>query len=149
LVAAVGIAAEDASPLPGKGPYLGQNPPGMTAEVFAPGLVSSSDFEHSRLEISRDGMALYWVVQSMRGRQLIWTTHRLGNGNWSKPAPLPISNGAEELPFLHSPTLAPDGMKPYFSSVALAEGEAHGSAPKKTFYAVDLDNPRWMSMGME
>jgi hypothetical protein len=27
-----------------KGPYLGQKPPGMTPEVFAPGIVSSKEF---------------------------------------------------------------------------------------------------------
>jgi len=144
IVATVGIAAAADPPLPGKGPYLGQKPPGMTAEVFAPGLVSSSSFEHSRLEISKDGTAFYWVVQPMRGKQLIWSTHRAADGSWSKPAPLPISNGAEALPFLNSPTLSPDGKKLYFSSIDWAEGGAHGSAPpKQTYYAVDLENPRW------
>lgn len=139
-----GGGSEAASQLPGKGPYLGQNPPGMNAEVFAPGLISSSSFEHSRLEISKDGMAMYWVVQPMRGKQQIWSTHCGADGSWSKPAPLPISNGAEDLPFLHSPTLAPDGKKLYFSCVELAEGREHGSAPpKQTLYAVDLENPRW------
>ena len=138
------VAAGAEPPLPGKGPYLGQKAPGMTAEVFAPGLVSSSDFEHSRLEISKDGMALYWIVQPVRGKQLIWTTHRGVDGSWSKPAPLPISNGAEELPFLHSPAISPDGKKLYFSSIDWGEEEGHGSAPpKQTFYAVDLQNPRW------
>jgi hypothetical protein len=146
ILATVGFAvvAEAEPALPVKGPYLGQKPPGMTAEVFAPGLVSSSSFEHSRLEISKDGMALYWIVQPMRGKQLIWTTHCEVDGSWSKPAPLPISNGAEELLFLHSPTLSADGKKLYFSSIDLAEEEGHPSAPRKqTLYAVDLDNPRW------
>lgn len=139
-----GLVAGDDPPLPGRGPYLGQKPPGMTAKVFAPGLVSSSSFEHSRLEISRDGTALYWVVQPMRRKQQIWTTRRGPDGNWSKPAPLPISNGAEELPFLHAPTLAPDGSKLYFSYSDFGSGSGHGSAPaKQSFYAVDLEHPRW------
>lgn len=138
ISATVGFAlvAEAGPPLTTNGPYLGQKPPGMTAEVFAPGLVSTSSFEHSRLEISRDGTALYWVVQPVRGTQRIWTTRRGADGNWSKPAALPVSNGAEALPFLSSPTLAPDGKRLYFFCFDLATEE-------QTLYAVDLENPRW------
>lgn len=127
-----------------KGPYLGQTPPGMTAVVFAPGLVSSGDFEHSRLEITKDGKTMFWIVQPARGKQLIWSTHGEADGRWSKPAPLPISNGAEALPFLHSPSLSPDGKKLYFSSIVWGDEKKHGSeSSKPTFYAVDLENPRW------
>lgn len=146
ILAAVRLAVDAGaeSPLPAKGPYLGQKAPGMTAEVFAPGLVSGSDFEHSRLEISRDGTALYWIVQPVRGKQLIWATRRNDDGGWSQPAPLPIANGAEEMPFLHSPALSPDGKTLYFSSIDLGGDGGHGSAPpRQTFYAVDLQNPRW------
>jgi len=138
LPAAGGLALAAAAepPLPGRGPYLGQKPPGMTAEVFAPGLVSSSSFEHSRLEISKDGTTLYWAVQPLRGRQSIWTTHRGADGSWSMPAELPLSNGAEALPFLSSPTLAPDGKRLYFTSL-------DRSTNRQTLYAVDLANPRW------
>jgi hypothetical protein len=121
---------------PGKGPYLGQKAPGMTAEIFAPGLVSSRSFEHGRLEISKDGTALYWVVQPARGKQFIWTTRRGPDGSWSKPAALPLSKGADALPFLASPALAPDGKKLYFFSTDRA-------TETKTLYAVDLENPRW------
>lgn len=116
----------------------------MVAEVFAPGLVSGGAFEHSRLEIARDGTALYWVVQPVTGRQMIWSTRRAASGEWTPPAPLPITAGAEELPFLHSPTLAPDGMTLYFSCLDLGEEAGHGSAPvAQTYYAIDLENPRW------
>ena len=144
VAAALGASDGFAFPPAEKGPYLGQKPPGMTAEIFAPGLVSSDAFEHSRLEISGDGMALYWIVQPERGKQLIWSTHCGTDGVWSKPAPLPISNGNEELPFLHSPALSPDGKTLYFSCIDLAEGGAHGStAAGQALYAVDLKNPRW------
>jgi hypothetical protein len=138
MLATVGftLVAEADPPILTKGPYLGQKPPGITAEVFAPGLVSTSSFEHSRLEISKDGTVLYWVVQPSRGTQLIWTTRRGVDGNWSKPAALPISDGAEELPFLSSPTLAPDGKTLYFFCFNLVTNE-------QTLYAVDPENPRW------
>lgn len=143
IIVTVGAAAAADSSPPGKGPYLGQRPPGLKAEVFAPGLVSGDAFEHSRLEIAKDGSALYWIVQPARRKQQIWATRRAASGEWSQPAPLPIANGGEELVFLHSPTLSPDGRRLYFSSLEFAEGAGHGASPRATFFAVDLDAPRW------
>jgi len=42
-----------------KGPYLGQKPPGMTPEVFAPGIVSK-DGPQAKLFFTRDGN-ICWV----------------------------------------------------------------------------------------
>lgn len=42
------------------GPYLGQTPPGMTPEVFAPGIISTSGWEYGA--VFAPGMKeLYWV----------------------------------------------------------------------------------------
>ena len=43
-----------------KGSYLGQKPPGMTPEIFAPGIVSSEHQERSSLSISSDGREIWW-----------------------------------------------------------------------------------------
>jgi len=45
-----------------EGPYLGQKPPGDTAVVFAPGIVTTDHHEHSRIEFSLDGSEMYWAV---------------------------------------------------------------------------------------
>lgn len=42
------------------GPYLGQKPPGMTAALFAPGVVSTGYFEHSNPTFSPDGKYLFF-----------------------------------------------------------------------------------------
>ena len=42
-----------------KGPYLGQKPPGMTPEVFAPGIISTEHKEHSTLAFSPDGTEIF------------------------------------------------------------------------------------------
>ena len=45
-----------------KGPYLGQKPPGMTPEVFAPGIISKAGFHlHSSLAFSQDGREVYFT----------------------------------------------------------------------------------------
>ena len=45
-----------------KGPYLGQNPPGMIPEIFAPGIVTTDQHEHSRITFSNNGTEMFWSV---------------------------------------------------------------------------------------
>jgi|GEM_PF-2588346 len=49
------------SPAPGD-LYLGQNPAGDTACVFAKGIVSTIHHEHSRVTFSKDATELFWAV---------------------------------------------------------------------------------------
>jgi hypothetical protein len=85
------------------GPYLGQKPPGATPEVFAPGIVSTANHEHSRLAFSSDGTEIYWIVipvdpafKNAHGRpfrrddqNIMFTTRE--SGVWSKPAIWPLT----------------------------------------------------------
>jgi hypothetical protein len=43
-----------------EGPYLGQKPPGMSPEVFAPGIISSEKGVHSSPVFSPDGQYLFY-----------------------------------------------------------------------------------------
>lgn len=45
------------------GPYLGQKPPGMKAQLFAPGIVSTQYFEHSSPVFTPDLKEIYWSTQ--------------------------------------------------------------------------------------
>lgn len=104
------------------GPYLGQKPPGMTAEKFAPGIVSTGDHEHSRMVFSRDGREMYWAV--VKGEeQKIWVT-RNGRDGWSRPAPLP-------LPFkeTRAPGFGADGKRFFFFTDDPSAGA--GMTPRK------------------
>lgn len=42
------------------GPYFGQKPPGLTPEIFAPGIVSWKKMAHSPMAISNDGSEIAW-----------------------------------------------------------------------------------------
>ncbi len=44
-----------------KEPYLGQKPPGMTPEVFAPGIIATDGEAQNCLTISPDGQEIYWI----------------------------------------------------------------------------------------
>ena len=43
-----------------KGPYLGQNPPGLTPEIFAPGIISSKADEGCS-SFSKDGQVYFFA----------------------------------------------------------------------------------------
>ena len=51
------------------GPYLGQQPPGMEAELFAPGLLSAGSAE-TAITFSRDGMELSYSFMTTGGTSL-------------------------------------------------------------------------------
>jgi hypothetical protein len=80
---------EDKSDFPVlKGKYLGQKPPGLTPEIFAPGIVSKSDYhEHSSPFFTKNGKEVYWSAQCIyegESNQRIFFM-KLEDGKWTKP----------------------------------------------------------------
>ena len=63
LSASRGTSAEAAWPVLA-GPYLGQNTPGMTPEVFAPGLISTDDEYELNSVFSLDGDGFYYAIST-------------------------------------------------------------------------------------
>jgi len=49
-----------------KGPYLGQKPPGMKPEVFAPGIVSTKDHIEMGFTCTSDGREIYFARSESR-----------------------------------------------------------------------------------
>jgi Tol biopolymer transport system component len=76
------------------GPYLGQKPPGMTPEIFAPGIVSSREFIEFKGCFSPDGNEYYFYKHALP--EFIPTIFftKVEKGVWTKPAELQISKGA-------------------------------------------------------
>lgn len=124
LISGIAVGARDKSNFPLlKGEYLGQKPPGIVPEIFAPGIVSDSSWwEHCQVAISPKGDEIYWSAwtEAYMGpdgktntEQLFYS--KLENGKWTKPALaefvrkyLKVNNGG--------PVYSPDGNKLYFSS---------------------------------
>jgi Tol biopolymer transport system component len=99
-----------------KGPYLGQKPPGMTPEVFAPGIVSSEHQEHSSLSISPDGKEMWWSRWRLphdhdKYPQVIMFI-KVENGRWSQPRVAPFSGKYRD----GGPAFSFDGNKIFFYS---------------------------------
>ena len=94
------------------GPYLGQDPPGQVASVFAPGLVSvTGDYEYA-LSMSPDGDTILFTRQTAAGQVRVWQTRRHETG-WSTPAPLDLT--AERCKDEMEAFFSPDGQRLYFA----------------------------------
>jgi len=91
------------------GPYLGQKPPGITPEMFAPGIISTDKNEFS-ITISPIGDEIFFTRIFEKNHQKIMVT-RLEDGQWTHPEPLPFS---EEYPCFE-PGFSPDGKKLFFN----------------------------------
>ena len=91
------------------GSYLGQEKPGLTPVIFAPGIVSTDLHEFS-IAISPKGDEIFFTRMFENNHQSIMVT-KLEDGKWTKPEPMPF---AEEYPCFE-PGFTPDGNKLYFN----------------------------------
>jgi len=101
-----------------KGPYLGQKPPGMTPEVFAPGIISTEASEGSS-SFSPDGQLFLFT----RGRSELPGILMMEqiDGVWTQPRLAPFSAGRHDWDFM----LAPDGKTVFVASARpLRNGES-------------------------
>lgn len=93
------------------GPYLGQRPPGKTAEPFAKDIIAARDFFHGSVVLTPDGNEAYWAV--METGMHIKGSKRV-NGVWTKPELL--------YPNADVPFISPDGTKFYLMAQRLDRG---------------------------
>ena len=103
------------------GPYLGQKPPGMTPELFAPGLLSAGGDE-ANITFTPDGMELCYTLWTPGGEnladpkwpflQMIIMYSRVENGRWVEPKEFSFNLDRKEI----YPFFSPDGKRMYFSS---------------------------------
>ena len=101
--------AQETDSLVLKNPYLGQKPPGMKPEIFAPDVISTSLNEHG-CTFSSDGEEFYFT-RIINNIPTIMCTKQV-NGSWS--APKVASFSGEYLDRL--PQMSPDGTTIYFQS---------------------------------
>ena len=86
------------------GEYLGQKPPGMLPEIFAPGIISTCT-QHSSAYFSYDGKEVYFSRLYPSPSVIMYMCEE--NGQWKKPQAV-----CEGL----TPGLSPDGMTVFFST---------------------------------
>lgn len=106
-----------------KGPYLGQEPPGMNPEVFAPGIISTG-FDELFGSFTPDGKEFYYIL----GGEPVWTilVTKQEKGVWTKPEVASFS------PRYRSKfCLSPDGNKIILTSLRPLNGKGE---PAKIFH---------------
>ena len=91
------------------GPYLGQKPPGLKAEVFAPGVVSTGAHEFS-CSFTPNGKEFYFTRRdTAQNLNLIMVT-RLEGGRWTVPEAVPFVDNTQSF----EPRVTVDGKRLYF-----------------------------------
>jgi hypothetical protein len=102
------------------GPYLGQKPPEMTPEPFAPNLLPDEYWWHSAPAFSPDGKEVCFSAfkrSEAYSERIMYM--KLENGRWTPPKIAPFSEYFEG-----GPCFTPDGNKIFFSSTRpLFKGE--------------------------
>ncbi|MDX1941782.1 MAG: hypothetical protein SFU99_14575 [Saprospiraceae bacterium] len=94
------------------GKYFGLKPPGMTAELFAPGIISTYSNEHSALAFSPDGSVVLWAIMDSNYKGGLFEMKYI-NGTWSKPA---TPSFADTNADYYAPSFSIDGRILFFSS---------------------------------
>ena len=120
LLTSTFLHARESSPqsnpaIPDSAAYLGQTPPGDSAIVFAPEIISTDSSFAGTATFSLDGREFYFAVTNNRWDHFeIWST-RFMNGRWSIPAKVAFLNDSLQLDELE-PFVAPDGKRIYFNA---------------------------------
>jgi hypothetical protein len=101
------------------GEYLGQTPPGASAALFAPGIVSTG-MNTRDLAMTPDGREIYYSVTV--GPCAVIMETKLRNGRWTPPEVAPFSANPNYMQM--EPHIAPDGRRFYFLSNRPRDGSA-------------------------
>lgn len=118
-----------------QGPYLGQNPPGMTPEIFAPGIVSTERNEHSPAIFSKDGKNLFWSYY-YEGEHVIMHTCQK-NGFWSSPVKFESSQDLKD----GNPFFSSDWKRLFFHSAR--RGNRPDGSQHIDFWVVQKEDDSW------
>jgi hypothetical protein len=126
--------------------YLGQTPPDLTPQVFAPEIVSIPDAADYAGSFSPDGTEFYFTRGTESGQNL-YEAH-LSNGVWSAPAPVAFSAGYDA----HEPHVTFDNQTLYFGWFRPLPPEEE-SAEEYGIWATDRtaggwSEPRYVGAGM-
>jgi hypothetical protein len=117
--------------------YLGQKPPGMVAELFAPGLISTNAYEHSAPAFSPDGDVVLWTVVDRNYRASMMHM-KYEQGKWSSPARPSFADSTADD---YYPSFSPDGKKLYFGSRRKAPSGYPGTDMR--FWVVERNGSDW------
>jgi len=120
------------------GPYLGQQPPSLEPQIFAPGLVSTGLPERD-VAMTPDGSEIYYTSVLGAGFDFsaILVT-RLTDGVWTEPEVASFSGRFKDL----EPAISPDGERFFFVSYR-PHPEATPPSGGEDIWVISREGDRW------
>lgn len=119
------------------GPYLGQKPPGMAAELFAPGLISTDQSETGSV-FSPDYDEFYFTTWTRETGTKIMITSQI-DGAWTAPAVASFSNHPSDVDV----AISIDGTKIFFGTRRPRPGEVEGRRDGFDIWNVNRTETGW------
>lgn len=134
---ALGFAAEfhGQTGQTGKGPYFGQEPPGTTPKVFAPGIISTPAHEFS-CSFTPDGKEFYFTRRDAASGENVIMVSKCVNGIWTDPKVVPFIQNRMSF----EPRVTPDGRRLYFTWDKPVPGQ---SGPSMNIWYVEREGDGW------
>ncbi|MCF8233677.1 MAG: hypothetical protein K9G67_02060 [Bacteroidales bacterium] len=120
------------------GPYFGQEPPGDTAALFAPDIVSNG-MNNRDMAFTADGKEIYFSSSVGNNNYVSLLYCKETDGKWSKPEV--VSFARDQRYMFFEPFITADGKKLYFSSDMPVEGEQPMEYPD--LYVSERVNGQW------
>jgi hypothetical protein len=120
-----------------KGPYLGQEPPGMTRELFAPGILSDGLF-NGMIYFASGGTEVYFSSGFEKPFYMsIFFSSHMEDERWTEPIEFPVKRLTA-----FRPVLGPDGKRVLFISSKLEE-KSEGEPNPIRIYSMDKVHDEW------
>jgi hypothetical protein len=124
------------------GPYFGQTPPGLTAEVFAPGLISLPNRRDTKIVFSPDGQECF--IGTVLSSTFTFLYTKQENGHWLDPVQANFLGTQDK----REPFISPDGQKLFFVRnahiyVSIKDVNQQWSTPSKLGSPVNSSAQEW------
>jgi hypothetical protein len=121
------------------GPYLGQKPPGKTAELFAPGLISGKKYVGCSGFLNDGTVFIYSTMKPGTDWRFKSTyVMELKDGRWTEPA---VASFSSYLPYNF--TVGPAGQTVYFTSLKSPDKTTSMLLEQANIWVVKLQSNGW------
>lgn len=117
------------------GPYLGQKTPGVTPEIFAPGIVSTEAHEFS-CSFTPDGNEFYFTRRDSVTRIPLIMVTKLMDGVWTKPEVVSFIENTQSF----EPRVTVDGKRLYFTYGKIIPEQ---QGPPMNIFYVEREGESW------
>ena len=120
------------------GDYFGQKKPGLSPELFAPGIISTPAYEHGSPAFSRDGNIVFWTqLLGAHGSEAVIKFMTRKDGIWSAPRRAEIFGGFDDM----YPHFNADESRIFVSSGIGKDGT--GQAAERRIWFIEKEKAGW------